>query len=468
MLMRHLFVRLSLATVMALSGTHAIAQDDGSPVSETAQATDEPGLLEKGGPIDETFGVLLGWGSKIPFWNLAGDSTPPKPWLDANGNEVTDEAYEAIQSDYGKILAGKAESPHPFPWRAADQTEIVLSPRGEPVTLGLPFVVLWLVLAAVFFTLMMKFVNVRLFGHAIQVVRGKYDNPDDHGEVTHFQALSSALSATVGLGNIAGVAIAVSLGGPGATVWMIVAGLLGMSLKFTECTLGQRYRDIDAEGRVLGGPMRYLKKGLQARGLGALGVVLSVMFAIFCIGGSLAGGNSFQVSQALTILKQDYPFFEDHGWVFGLVMAVLVGIVILGGIRRIAATASKIVPLMCGLYILMALGVHPGPPRPRRSHPVVRSARSSTGAFNARSAVRRRSMGVLVHGLQAGRVLERGRHRLGRRSPTPPRRPPIAVREGIVALLEPFIDTVAGVHDDRARDRDHRRVRPDEPRVPPP
>ena len=162
--------------------------------------------------------------------------------------------------------------------------------------LGMPLVVAWLLFGAVFFTLQMRFVNIRLFRHAIDLVRGKYDDPDSPGEVTHFQALASALSATVGLGNIAGVAIAVGTGGPGAVFWMVAIGLLGMSSKFVECTLGQKYRQIRPDGRIMGGAMYYLSDGLkQERGMAGLGKVLAVLFCLLCIGGSLGGGNSFQV-----------------------------------------------------------------------------------------------------------------------------------------------------------------------------
>jgi len=221
----------------------------------------------------------------------------------------------------------------------------------------LPLAVVWLVAGAVFFTLRMGFINLRGFGHAIAVTRGRYSNPDDAGEVSHFQALTSALSATVGLGNIAGGAIAISIGGPGATFWMIVAGLLGMSSKFTECTLGQMYREVRPDGRVMGGAMFYLSKGMGEQGpfAGALGRALAVFFAILCIGGSFAGGNAFQVNQSLGAVGETIPFVRDYPWVYGLVLTALVGVVILGGIRRIAATAEKIVPAMCGIYIVVAL-----------------------------------------------------------------------------------------------------------------
>ena len=161
-----------------------------------------------------------------------------------------------------------------------------------------PLIVGWLIVAASIFTLYFGFIQFRAFKHAIELVRGDYSDPNDAGEVSHFQALATALSGTVGLGNIAGVAVAVSLGGPGATFWMILAGLLGMASKFTECTLGVKYRNEYADGTVSGGPMYYLSKGFEKRGMTGLGKFLAVFFAVCCIGGSLGGGNMFQANQA--------------------------------------------------------------------------------------------------------------------------------------------------------------------------
>jgi len=237
---------------------------------------------------------------------------------------------------------------------------------GEEV--GIPFVLVWLVAGAIFFTIYFKFINFRGFRLAIDVVRGKYTDPNETGEVSHFQALTAALSGTVGLGNIAGVAIAISLGGPGATFWMIVAGLLGMSAKFTECTAGVIYRNIDENGKVYGGPMHYLSKGFadlkmtiagKEQNYSKIGKVLAVFFAIACIGGSLGGGNMFQVNQAFKQFSS-LPFVQgtfigDNGWFFGLIIAVVVGIVIIGGIKRIAQWTDKIVPFMCSIYVLAAL-----------------------------------------------------------------------------------------------------------------
>ena len=222
---------------------------------------------------------------------------------------------------------------------------------------SVPFVVAWLFMGGLFFTLRMSFINVRAFWHAIRLTRGDYDNPAETGEVSHFQALSSAPSATVGLGNIAGVAIAVGSGGPGAIFWLILAGLLGMTSKFAECTLGQIYRKVAPDGTVSGGPMHYLRDGLRDLGWGRLGGVLAGVYAVVCMGASFGGGCAFQVGQSLGSVKEQFPFLDRFPWIYGLLMALMVGVVIIGGIQRIAATASRIVPLMCGMYVLMALAV---------------------------------------------------------------------------------------------------------------
>ena len=302
----------------------------------------------------------------------------------------------------------------------------------------IPLVVAWLVVGALYFTVRMGFINIRGFRHAIDVTRGKFDNPDDEGEVSHFQALASALSATVGLGNIAGVAIAVSLGGPGAIFWMIIAGFLGMSSKFTECTLGQKYRETRPDGRVMGGAMFYLSKGLAEKGvaLGWLGKFLAISFAVLCIGGSFGGGNSFQVNQSLNALQETVPFLADHRWVYGLIMTVLVGIVIIGGIKRIAQTAEKIVPLMCGVYIAACLFIlfKHFSAIPAAFATIVDSALHPGAAWGG-------FIGVLVTGFkraafsnEAGVGSAAIAHSAARTE--------FPVREGIVALLEPFIDTI--------------------------
>ncbi len=300
----------------------------------------------------------------------------------------------------------------------------------------LPLAVVWLVVGAVYFTLRMGFINVRGFKHAIDVTRGKYSDPSDAGEVSHFQALTAALSATVGLGNIAGVAIAISIGGPGATFWMIVAGLIGMSSKFTECTLGQMYREIRPDGRVMGGAMHYLSKGLAERGWARLGKFLAVLFSLLCIGGSLAGGNAFQANQSLNAVAEQLPFLARNPWAYGLVLSFLVAIVILGGIKRIAATAEKIVPFMCGVYVLASLFILVT----HYDHIPAAFGAIVSGAFTPGAAYGG-IIGVLIQGFkraafsnEAGAGSAAIAHSAAK-TPHP-------TREGIVALLEPFIDTV--------------------------
>jgi AGCS family alanine or glycine:cation symporter len=303
-------------------------------------------------------------------------------------------------------------------------------------TLKLPFIIAWLVTGAVFFTIRMGFVNLRAFRHAIECVRGRYDKAEDRGEVNHFQALATALSATVGLGNIAGVAIAVSIGGPGATFWMIIAGFLGMTSKFTECTLGQMYREIRADGHVMGGAMEYLSRGLADMGWQRLGKGLAIFFCIMCIGGSLGAGNAFQVSQSLSAVKQTIPMLVDYPWIYGLIMAFLVGIVIIGGIRRIAHVTQAVVPFMCGIYVLACLWIILTHSAELPSVVVT----IVSGAFTPEAGLGG-VIGVLIVGFQraafsneAGIGSAAIAHSAAKTE--------YPVREGIVALLEPFIDTI--------------------------
>ncbi len=306
--------------------------------------------------------------------------------------------------------------------------------NGQGVSV--PFVVAWLFCGALFFTIRMGFINLRGFWHAVKLTKGDYDDPEHAGEVSHFQALASALSATVGLGNIAGVAIAVGMGGPGAILWLIVAGFLGMSSKFSECSLGMLYRKIDLDGTVSGGPMRYLSDGLRELGLARLGRVLAVMFAVMCIGGSLGGGCAFQVGQSLGAVEQQIPWLSEHRWAYGLFMAVLVGMVIIGGIRRIAATADKIVPLMCGLYVLSCLYILGT--NYDRIVPAVQTILE--GAFTGRG-VTGGVIGVAIIGIRrAAFSNEAGVGSASIAHSAAKTEQPIS--EGIVALLEPFIDTV--------------------------
>lgn len=314
--------------------------------------------------------------------------------------------------------------------------EIAMDRNGQPRKAPISLVVIWLILGAIFFTIFFRFINFRGFKHAIDIVRGRYDDPKSDGEVSHFQALATALSATVGLGNIAGVAIAISIGGPGATFWMIVAGLLGMASKFTECTLGVKYRKIDKDGKVSGGPMYYLRDGLKKQGLGGLGKVLAFIFAILVIGGSFGGGNMFQANQSFAQLTYIVPALENQGAYYGLILAILVGVVIIGGIRSIANVTDKVVPFMAVFYVLSALviigiNIH------RADEAVILIF---NGAFSP-DALKGGIIGVLIIGFQ--RAAFSNEAGIGSaaiaHSAVRTERP---VTEGFVALLEPFIDTV--------------------------
>ena len=328
---------------------------------------------------------------------------------------------------------------------------------------GIPIVLIVLLFGATLFTFYFGFINLRKFGTAIQVVRGKYDHLDSahntnlstvhsvdgditdtikdeghNGEVNHFQALATAVSGTVGLGNISMVAVAISIGGPGATFWMIVAGILGMSSKFVECTLGVKYRDIDEHGNVFGGPMYYLSRGLAELKKGKLGKVLSVIFAIMCIGASFGGGNAFQSNQASAqIINQFGIEGSASGTLLGLIFAVLVGIVIIGGIKRIAKVTEKLVPLMAVIYVAAALFIIIS------NYQFVDDALRQifTEAFSPRATITGGFIGVMIQGFrraafsnEAGAGSAAIAHSAVKTS--------FPASEGLVALLEPFIDTV--------------------------
>ena len=332
-------------------------------------------------------------------------------------------------------------------------------PIGE---YNVPFVVILLVVGATFFTIYFKFPSITKFGLAINTVRGKYDEIDhpvvepaygdstpggdsietirdesQEGEVSHFQALATAVSGTVGLGNIAGVAVAIALGGPGATFWMIVCGLIGMATKFVECTLGVKYRDVGEDGTVYGGPMYYMSKGLKERGFTGIGKVLGVLFAILCVGASFGGGNAFQSNQAAVQLSSLFGMSGGAtGLIIGAVLAVLVGIVIIGGIKRIAKITEKIVPFMAGIYVLAAL--------------VIIFANFSyiddafglifKGAFTPMAGLGG-FVGVIIVGFQrAAFSNEAGAGSAAIAHSAVKTKYPAS--EGVVALLEPFIDTV--------------------------
>jgi len=302
-----------------------------------------------------------------------------------------------------------------------------------------PLIVLWLIAGGLFFTVYLRFINVRGFKHAIDIVRGKFINPDDPGQITQFQALSTAVSGTVGIGNIAGVAVAISIGGPGATFWLIVAGLLGMSTKLAECTLGVMFRRYD-DGVVSGGPMHYLEKGLSMRNWPRLGRGLGIFYAASMVVGCLGIGNMFQSNQAAAILVDvtggDASMFAGQTWVIGLILAVAVGVVIIGGIQSIAATTSKLVPGMAGLYVttaLLIIGIN------YEAFPGALAA-IWNGAFDPQG-ISGGIIGVMIIGFR--RAVFSNEAGLGSAAiahATARTKEPVS--EGFVALLEPFIDTV--------------------------
>ena len=305
-----------------------------------------------------------------------------------------------------------------------------------PGEANMPFIVGWLVVGAVFLTLRMSFINLRMFRHAYHILRGKYARPDTEGEVTSFQALTTALSATVGLGNIAGVAIAIMIGGPGATFWMIMAGFLGMTSKFTEATLAQMYREVRPDGHIMGGAMEYLSRGFAEKGWTQTGKVLAIIFCVLTIGGSLGAGNAFQVSQSLTAVKQQIPILVEQPWIYGVVMASLVAVVIIGGIRRIAHTAEAIVPTMVVIYVLACLWII------LTNATMIPDAigKIITEAFTPAAGVGG-LIGVLVQGFKrAAFSSEAGIGSAAIAHATAKVQYP--VRQGIVALMEPFIDTI--------------------------
>jgi AGCS family alanine or glycine:cation symporter len=303
------------------------------------------------------------------------------------------------------------------------------------------WVIFWLAAAGLIVTIVFKFINIRAFGLAMRTVRGKYSLASDPGSVTHFQALTAAVSGTVGLGNIAGVAIGIQSGGPGVAFWLFLSGFLGMSTKFAECTLGVKYRIFDTEGNVHGGPMYYLRRGLHERGMKSLGMVLAFFFAIFCVFASFGGGNVFQVnqvtSQLINITGGESSFFFDNQWVFGLIMAFMTALVIIGGIKGIAKVTDKLVPLMCGIYVVSALLVL----IVNVSKIVPALQMIIREAFEPRAAITGGLVAAFIWGMR--RATFSNEAGIGSapiaHAAAKTRRP---ASEGVVALLEPFLDTV--------------------------
>lgn len=383
-----------------------------APEGKEVKEGDKLALLRRN--AGDTITVLATEPGKIHHWAEAGEMV-----FDRSDVASLAKANTAV---FGSIVY---DSPRPL-----------LYPNGTVQTKAIPLIVVWLICGALFFTIRMGFINFRGIKQAIDLVRGKFSDPNDEGEVSHFQALTTALSATVGLGNIAGVAVAIVIGGPGATFWMIIAGLLGMASKFTECTLGVKYRHINDKGVVSGGPMYYLSEGLKRKNLGKLGKVLAALFAILCIGASFGGGNMFQANQAFAQVSSKVPLFQDNGALFGVILAILVALVILGGIKSIARVTDKIVPFMVAIYVGFSLIII----FMNISHVGDAFSGIFNGAF-APSALRGGVIGVLVIGFQ--RAAFSNEAGVGSASIAhSASRTKYPVSEGIVALLEPFIDTV--------------------------
>lgn len=307
-----------------------------------------------------------------------------------------------------------------------------------------PIIVIWLIAAGIFFSFYFNFINIRGFRHSIKIVKGTYDDPNDPGEVTHFQALTAAVSGTVGLGNIAGVALAISVGGPGAVFWMILAGFLGMSTKFAECTLGVKYREIDENGAVTGGPMMYLQKGMSNRGFPNLGKGMAIFAAVMCIGGAYGAGALFQVNQSsmqftneiVALTGGDSSFFFGKTWLFGILFATVVGLVIIGGIRQITHVTEFLVPIMAILYVTASLFIifSHFSDIPAAFGLIVSNAFTSEAGLGG-------ILGALIQGLRRATFSnEAGLGSASIAHAAAKTKEPVA--EGMVALLEPFIDTV--------------------------
>lgn len=401
-----------------------VSQAEGTPSGTTAEeklsSTDSPAVAQ-----ESTGPATTGPASAVPEEN--SNTGTPKAAPEPKKEPEISGWMGTVDSIFGKLVVGPMET-------------ILFFDFGTKSLVGasVPFVVLWLLFGGLFLTIKMGFVNFRGFWHGIQLVSGKFDDPNEPGEVSHFQALSSALSGTVGLGNIAGVAVAVGIGGAGATFWMILCGLLGMTSKFSECSLAVLYRRVGTDGTVLGGPMVYLKDGLEKIGWGKLGRFLSIVFAILCIGGSFGGGNSYQVVQSLNAIKTDpnLTILQDYPWIYGLIMVVAVGAVIIGGIKSIGQVAGAIVPFMCLAYMAMALAII------GLNYDKIPWAISQIfiGAFTP-AGVAGGILGVMVQGVkrasfsnEAGAGSAAIAHSAAKTD-----RP---MSEGFVALLEPFIDTV--------------------------
>jgi AGCS family alanine or glycine:cation symporter len=323
-------------------------------------------------------------------------------------------------------------------------TEVFSSIVFVPITVGdisFPAVVAWLIAAGVIVTIYLGFIQFRGLKVSFDVVRGKFSAKDDPGEVPHFQALTSALSGTVGLGNIAGVGAAMALGGPGATFWMICAGLLGMATKFAECTLGVKYRQVHEDGTVSGGPFRYLPVAFAKFGR-IPAKILTGIFAVAILFFGAAGGNMFQANQTFAQVQNVTGgadgFLGNAGaaLIFGIILAVLVGLVIIGGMKSIGATTSRLVPAMGVVYVVACLTVI----LVNFNQVPAAFAAIIDGAFSP-EGMAGGVLGVMIVGFQ--RAAFSNEAGLGSapiaHSTVKTRRP---VSEGFVALFEPLVDTV--------------------------
>ena len=376
------------------------AEDAASPTTPEPEKKDEQSAFSKA--LNNFFGKINGVIETALFWSVTG-SVITIGEVDKAGNPVLDE--KGVQ-------------------------------KRKPIKI--PFLIVVLVLGAVFFTFWYRWINIRGFKHCIDVIRGKFDNPEDRGEISHFRALTSALSATVGLGNIAGVALAIQLGGPGAVFWMWMTAVFGMTAKFSSCTLSQLYRKQNPDGSISGGPMYYLDMGLKSLGAAPLGKILAVMYGLMIMGGALGGGNMFQGNQSFAAFAYTFGIEdkETASYVYGVIFAVLVGMVILGGIKRIGAATSKIVPTMCGLYVLasiiiIVLNIGKVP----ETFGLIFGMAFTGNAFLGGM------VGVLVVGVQrAAFSNEAGLGSAAIAHAAAKTDEP--VREGIVAMIGPFIDTI--------------------------
>jgi len=388
-----------------------------------------------------TFVHLFVWGQTDPRFDTiasVGFETGTNALEENNISNRIDNWFTPIVDVLGKILFWDPFSEMGIydPVIRDEHGLPVLNENNETIRAPLKLIVVWLIFGGLFFTIFMRFINIRAFKHSIALIRGRYDKPGTKGEVSHFQALTTALSATVGLGNIAGVALAIGIGGPGATIWMMLAGFLGMSSKFAECTLGLKYRKIDPGGRVSGGAMYYLKYGLQKKKLKYPGIFLAFLFSVLVIGGSFGGGNMLQANQAFEQFASFFPTTSEYGAWYGLVLAFLVGLVIIGGIKSIARVTSKIVPFMAILYVGTALVI------------IFMNIDNTghalsliwNGAFSA-DAIKGGFVGVLIWGFQRGAFSnEAGVGSASIAHAAAKTNEPVS--EGIVALLEPFVDTI--------------------------